>query len=160
MHEDSERLEHEANSSVTNLDKFKATLNKLIENSRIIEKDNQHTTYELFATLAKLDHVLFKVNAYNGVFNNKDTELSDHNSCRFGKWFNSAGKELFSKTPSYTLIEEPHSKVHQNAIEALKCVKTGICLQDINVVIEHFKKAEDESKKLFILIDKMINEAK
>ena len=60
-------------------------MKKLIANSDTIEKDNRHTTYELFATLAKLDHILFKVNAYNGVFNNKSIELSDHHNCRFGK---------------------------------------------------------------------------
>ena len=160
MHEDSEKLEVEANASISNLDNFKETLQKLIENSKTIEHDNQHTTYELFATLAKLDHILFKVNAYNGVFNNKDQELSDHHHCRFGKWMNDIGKKLFSDTPTYSQIEQPHSEVHNNAIEALKCVKTGVCLQDISVVIEHFNKAEEESKKLFVLIDQMINEAK
>jgi len=160
MHEDSEKLEVEANASIANLDNFKVTLQKLIENSKTIEQDNQHTTYELFATLAKLDHILFKVNAYNGVFNNQDQNLSDHNSCRFGKWMNDIGKKLFSNTPTYSQIEQPHSAIHSNAIEALKCVKTGVCLQDISAVINHFNKAEEESKKLFILIDQMIKEAK
>jgi methyl-accepting chemotaxis protein len=160
MHDDSEKLEIEANASISNLDNFKETLQKLIENSKTIEQDNQHTTYELFATLAKLDHILFKVNAYNGVFNNKDQALSDHHNCRFGKWMNDIGKKLFSNTPTYSQIEKPHSEVHNNAIEALKCVKTGVCLQDISVVIDHFNKAEEESKKLFVLIDNMINEAK
>jgi methyl-accepting chemotaxis protein len=160
MHEDSENLEVEANASIENLENFKETLQKLIENSKTIEKDNQHTTYELFATLAKLDHILFKVNAYNGVFNNKDQALLDHHNCRFGKWMQDVGKKFFSNTPSYSQIEQPHREVHTNAIEAMQCVKTGVCLQDISIVIEHFKRAEDESKKLFSLIDNMINEAK
>ncbi|MEA1892763.1 MAG: methyl-accepting chemotaxis protein [Campylobacterota bacterium] len=160
MHEDSERLEVEANGSISNLDNFKQTLQKLINNSSIIEKDNRHTTYELFATLAKLDHILFKVNAYNGVFNNKDTELSNHNNCRFGKWHSGEGKKLFSHTPSYSQINQPHSEVHDSAIAALACVKTGVCLQDISVVIDHFNKAEEASKELFVVIDNMMSEAK
>ncbi len=160
MHEDSEKLEAEANGSIANLENFKETLQKLISNSNIIEKDNQHTTYELFATLAKLDHILFKVNAYNGVFNNKDTELSTHKTCRFGKWHSGEGKKLFSHTQSYSQINKPHSEVHDNAIAALACVKTGVCLQDINVVIEHFNKAEEASKELFNIIDNMMSEAK
>ena len=160
MHEDSEKLELEANGSIANLDNFKETLQRLINNSSIIEKDNRHTTYELFATLAKLDHVLFKVNAYNGVFNNKDTELPDHHSCRFGKWHSGEGKNLFSHTPSYSQIDKPHADVHDNAIAALGCVKTGVCLQDISVVINHFNKVEEASKELFVIINNMMNEAK
>ncbi len=160
MHEDSEKLESEANGSVTNLENFKETLQKLISNSNIIEKDNQHATYELFATLAKLDHILFKVNAYDGVFNNKDSDLSNHHNCRFGIWHSGEGKKLFSHTPSYSQIDKPHAAVHDSAIAALACVKTGVCLQDINVVIEHFNKAEEASKELFVVIDNMMSEAK
>ncbi|MEA1983234.1 MAG: methyl-accepting chemotaxis protein [Campylobacterota bacterium] len=160
MHEDSEKLEVEANGSIANLENFKETLQKLIANSHTIEKDNRHTTYELFATLAKLDHILFKVNTYNSVFNNKDSELATHKTCRFGKWHSGEGKKLFSHTSSYSQIDKPHATVHDNAIAALSCVKTGVCLQDISVVIEHFNKAEEASKELFVIIDNMMSEAK
>jgi len=160
MHEDSEKLEIEANASSSNLDSFKETLQKLIKNSHIIEKDNQFATYELFATLAKLDHILFKVNAYDGVFNNKDSELSNHHNCRFGRWYSTEGKKLFAHTPSYAKVDIPHATVHDNAIAALECVKTGVCLQDINVVIDHFDKAEKASTELFVIIDDMLREAK
>jgi len=160
MHEDSEKLEVEANGSSANLENFKGTLQKLIKNSHIIEKDNQHATYELFATLAKLDHILFKVNAYDGVFNNEGSELSTHHNCRFGKWISNEGKKLFSHTSSYSKIDLPHATVHDNAIAALECVKTGVCLQDINVVINHFDKAEEASTELFVIMDDMLKEAK
>ena len=160
MHEDSEKLEVEANGSISNLENFKETLQKLINNANTIEKDNRYAGYELFATLAKLDHILFKVNAYNGVFNNQDSHLSSHNDCRFGKWLNGEGKKLFSNTPSYSQINKPHSEVHDNARAALECVKTGVCLKDINVVIEHFNKAEEASKELFDIINNIIREAK
>jgi len=160
MHQDSEQLEIEANGSISNLENFKETLQKLILNSNTIGKDKKHTSYELFATLAKLDHILFKVNAYKGVFNSEDTTLSNQNDCRFGRWFNEDGKKLFSHTSSYSQIPKPHAEVHENAIAALKCVKTGVCLQDINVVIDHFNKAEKASKELFTIIDNMMNEAR
>ena len=76
------------------------------------------------------------------------------------KWHSEEGKKLFSHTPSYSQINKPHSEVHDSAIAALACVKTGVCLQDINVVIEHFNKAEEASKELFNIIDNMMSEAK
>ena len=160
MNEDSENLEAEANQAASNLHDFKATLKQLVDNSKIIERDNQHTSYELFATLAKLDHILFKVNAYNGVFNDHETTLSDHHNCRFGKWMATEGKKIFSNTPSYSRIEQPHAAVHKNALAALECVREGTCLQDINTVIEYFQKAEEASNELFIIIDNMLTEAK
>jgi methyl-accepting chemotaxis protein len=160
IHEDSERLETEANASTENLAQFKTTLHQLIGNSATIEKDTQHATYELFATLAKLDHVLFKVNAYNGVFNNKETELSDHHGCRFGKWMDGEGREIFGHTAAYREIARPHAEVHDGARAAIECVRTGVCLQDINAVISHFDQAERASKELFVVLDRMLTEAK
>ncbi len=159
MHNDSETLEEEAHASSKNLDAFKNKLESLIMNCGTIKKDTQQVSHEVFANLAKLDHVLFKVNAYDGVFNAKDTALSDHHSCRFGKWKVSKGKELFGHTSSYGIIDTPHATVHQHALAALECVRTGTCLKDINVVINHFVQVEGASKELFKIIDTMIKEA-
>ncbi len=159
MHEDSEKLESEATNSSSNLENFKDKLHTLIDNSQTIKKDSQSVSYELFANLAKLDHVLFKVNAYNGVFNNADVELSTHHNCRFSIWKQETGKKLFSHTPSYSKVDIPHAIVHDNARGALECVRTGTCLSDINVVINHFNEAEKASADLFVIIDDMIKEA-
>ena len=159
MNNDSEMLENEANASSKNLDNFKKELSKLIEDCSIIKDSTKQVSYEIFANLAKLDHVLFKVNAYNGVFNNKVVDLKDHHHCRFGEWKVAKGKELFGHTPSYAQIDIPHAAVHQQAIAALDCVKKGTCLQDISVVVNYFKAIEQASKELFNIIDAMIQEA-
>ena len=160
MYEDSEKLEVEANSSSDNLENFKSTLQKLIKNSHIIEQDNQYATYELFVTLAKLDHILFKVNTYNSVFNNRDIELADHHNCRFGKWYVNEGKKLFAHTQSYSQINTPHVTVHENSLAALGCAKSGVCLEDISIIIGYFNKVEDASRELFTIMNNMIIEAK
>ena len=158
MHNDSEALEQEAHSSSNNLCLFKDKLETLITHCDTIKKNTEKVSYEIFANLAKLDHVLFKVNAYDGVFNTKDIVLSDHHSCRFGKWKATKGRELFSHTANYEKIDIPHATVHQHALAALECVKTGQCLQDINVVINHFSNVERASKELFGILDAMIKE--
>lgn len=160
MHEDSAKLENEATNASANLESFKETLQQLINNSSTIKRDNQYISYEFFANLAKLDHVLFKVNAYNGVFNNKDAKLSNHHNCRFGKWYSGTGKKLFSHTSSYAKLDTPHALVHNSTQAAMDCVVSGTCLQDINFVIDSFNEAEKASKEVFILIDSMIQEAK
>ena len=158
IYEDSEKLENEATNSLNNLENFKDKLHKLTNNFQIIKKDNQIVSYELFTNLAKLDHVLFKVNAYNGVFNNIDVKLATDQNCRFGQWKAEKGKKLFAHTPSYLKIDLPHATVHDNALAALECVNKGTCLQDINVVINYFNEAEKASTELFMIIDDMLKE--
>ncbi|MGE4420494.1 MAG: methyl-accepting chemotaxis protein [Sulfurimonas sp.] len=160
MHSDSEKLENEALTSSANLDNFKTELDELLNNTQIIKDDNKHIKYELFINLAKLDHVLFKVNAYDAVFNAKDVELANHRSCRFGKWKNEQGRNLFGATKAYGMIDAPHAKVHDNAIAAIECVKGGNCLTDISKIINYFKEAESASSELFKILDEMLKESK
>lgn len=158
MHTDSEKLEKEALESSQNLDLFKKELDKLLINTKTVAKDNQHAQYELFVNLAKLDHILFKAMTYDGVFNEKSIELVDHHNCRFGKWKEGVGKSVFGKTKSYSMIDTPHSTVHQNAIAAIECVKKGTCLQNIDNIISYFVNAEKASLELFEILDAMLQE--
>ncbi len=159
MHNDSELLEKEALTSASNLNTFKDKLAVLIHNCDLIKDDTKHVSHKLFANLAKLDHVLFKVQAYDGVFNNNDISLTSHHDCRFGQWKIQKGQELFGHTSHFTQIDTPHAKVHQHAISALECVKNGTCLQDINIITNHFLEVEKSSSELFTIIDKMVQEA-
>ena len=160
MHAESEKLEDEAMTASKSLDTFKVELDELLENTKTIKEENLHSQYQLFINLAKLDHVLFKVNTYDGVFNDKNIELSNHHNCRFGKWKEGEGKTVFGKTKSYAMIDAPHSTVHSNAIAAIECVKKGSCLQDINKVIGYFSEAENASNELFDILDNMLHEVK
>lgn len=160
LYEDSEKLESEANDASNNLVEFKLTLGELIENLSVIKRDNLYVSYEFFANLAKLDHVAFKANAYNAMFNNKGLQLSDHHSCRLGKWYDNQAKELFGNSPSYSKLERPHESVHYHAQKALDCVRNGTCLSDISDVLEDFKTVESSSEELFKILDAMIEESK
>jgi len=74
------------------------------------------------------------------------------------KWYAGVGRENFSATTAFKALEEPHKIVHGEINEAIKCVREGTCLNDINVVINHFQKAEESSKKLFGLLNQMLQE--
>jgi hypothetical protein len=160
MYADSEKLETEALTSSDNLEGFKKELDALLGNTQTIKDDNKHVRYELFINLAKLDHVLFKVHAYDAVFNAKDIALTNHHTCRFGNWKNEQGKALFGNTKAYEKIDAPHARVHDNAIAAIACVKGGNCLADINKISNHFKEAESASNELFEVLNAMIAEVK
>ncbi|WP_245600575.1 CZB domain-containing protein [Sulfurospirillum arcachonense] len=114
----------------------------------------------MFASLAKLDHILFKVKGYKSVFEHKNFDVTCSTDCRFGLWYGDIGKKLFSTTPSYSKIDGPHETVHRSIKEALTCVENGTCLDDINFVISKFQASENASLELFTLLNSMLEEAK
>lgn len=68
----------------------------------------------VFMSLAKLDHVIWKVNTYYSVnLNEPAFQFVDHHNCRLGKWYYEGnGREFFSESGHFSHLEEPHAKVH------------------------------------------------
>ncbi len=162
MIHNNELTETSINETTNSINSFKENLDKLVENMQIIKQNNEEVTHELFGNLSKLDHMVFKVNAYSSIFNNKiEGQFKDHHSCRFGQWhISNSAKVLFSHTSSYSKINEPHKRVHDAIFNAIECVKSDNCDKNVDKLIEEFKSAESSSKELFVLIDSMIDEAK
>lgn len=160
MVESSEKTEVMATQSAEKLDAFKATLSTLIDNAVTIKNYNENISYKLFASLVKLDHLIYKTNGYMSIFENKVTgEFTDHRSCSLGKWYESGeGKAHFSHVASYKKLETPHQKVHDLVKEAIACIGPDECLEKSPHVIAKFKAAEEESKKLFDIINTIIDE--
>lgn len=115
-----------------------------------------------YITLAKIDHILFKGNAYNAVYTRKMAgNFVDHHNCRFGKWYdNGQGKILFSHFPSYNRILEPHKDVHTNIHEIDEMIENeDTILKNKNAIIDRFQEVEKASQKLFIIMDTILKEA-
>jgi chromosome segregation ATPase len=160
MFKQNEEVENVTLASNEHIETFKAEFSRLQSNTSEIKEDSQTITFAIFAALAKLDHVLFKVGGYGAIFDQEHQTLSDHLSCRLGKWYASVGQENFGKTSAFKAIEAPHKIVHSEINQAITCVKEGTCLKDTTVVINHFKKAEEASKQLFGLLNQMLQEKK
>jgi len=158
MLEQSENLENVANDSNKHINNFKLNFSELISSSNTIQDDAKNISLEIFGTLAKIDHILFKVLGYKGVFTDDHEELDDHTSCRLGKWYETTGKENFGKTSAYKKLESPHKIIHDEVNKALKCIREGACLNDINYVKDLFMNAEKASGDVFAAINEMLRE--
>ncbi|MGP1450977.1 MAG: methyl-accepting chemotaxis protein [Wolinella sp.] len=161
MLRNNDEMEREATNSSEKLDGFREVLGRLINNAQDIQVENQMIAYELFGNLAKLDHLVFKANAYSALFTmNPDAKFTDHHGCRLGKWYETGeGKQFFSHTNSYKLLEEPHRAVHDAVLKSVDCLTKGNCIIRSDELVNNFKLAEDSSKILFDIIDQMISEA-
>ncbi len=156
MSENSENIESQAHTSQERLDHFKDTLYQMVENVDKIKQDNTVIGQELFANMAKLDHIIFKNNTYSSVFEGRpDKKLGDHTSCNLGQWYAGEGKAQFSKNSAFIAIKEPHTRVHQNAKKVMSSLESNDVVQN-KEIIDLFKDTEQASSELFRLLDEMI----
>ena len=156
----SETMSEIATTSSESVDNFEATLvnfnsasNETAEISYIMEN-------RLFVTLAKIDHIIFKSNAYASILNGSlKQKFGNHHDCRLGKWYFSKGKERFGESPSFKALDAPHGIVHKSVLKNITCLEKGDCFKYKDNILENFMKMEDASSKLFVLLDKTTTEA-
>jgi methyl-accepting chemotaxis protein len=162
MVESSETTEEYAADSTRKLDNFTNSLGDLIEKSQTIKQDNQFISFEIFGILAKLDHLVFKLNAYGSIFDNElKATFGDHHGCRLGKWYEQGdGKTAFGHTDAYRRLDTPHKIVHENVLRALECVKRNDCVERRDELSTAFAETERQSTILFGVLNDMINEAR
>jgi len=76
---------------------------------------------------AKSDHYLWKKNLSEMLVGRNSLsvdELSDHVSCRLGKWYSQAGPEI-NNHPAFLKMDEPHANVHQLGKDAARLYAQG-----------------------------------
>ena len=113
--------------------------------------------HELFANMAKLDHMIYKNNAYSSVFENKVNKgLNDHTACNLGKWYEDDGKKQFANSESFKSIEKPHKHVHKNITQVMKILENEDISTNSGEIIKLFKEIEIDSHVLFGYLDKVI----
>jgi len=117
------------------------------------------TNDRVFISLAKLDHIIWKTNTYISALEKKETfKFVSHHDCRLGKWYyEGEGREYFSNTQSYSLLEQPHAIVHNGTKKVFDLVvdKSEI---DEKALLESFKEMEEGSKGVFEKLDKILQE--
>ena len=118
----------------------------------------EHTAERVFMSLAKLDHVLWKVNTYLSAVTQKEQfAFVDHHNCRLGKWYEQGeGAQFFKQTPSYTTLESPHSVVHNTTHKIFDLMHTETVGSD--ALVRAFEEMEHASDGVFAILDRMLQE--
>ena len=84
-----------------------------------------------FASLAKIDHFIYKQNGYMAINRGIESDNAQaikvsETGCRLGKWLgNETTLEVFSKVSAFNRIASPHRDVHQNMHRALDFMGQG-----------------------------------
>ncbi|MBZ0156181.1 MAG: CZB domain-containing protein [Alphaproteobacteria bacterium] len=78
--------------------------------------------------LAKSDHKRFVnkiASCLHGEISLDPSQLPDHHTCRFGKWYYKEGSELCGALPSFRAVEPPHERIHQLAKQTVEARNAG-----------------------------------
>lgn len=116
------------------------------------------TNDRLFMVLAKLDHVLWKVNTYLSVLKREETfNFVDHHNCRLGKWYEQGdGRTHFSHLGCFKELESPHSVVHNGTRKVFEMLD----YDEFNCpeLQKALKLMEEGSEGVFRVLDRMLAE--
>ncbi|MFA6629483.1 MAG: methyl-accepting chemotaxis protein [Sulfuricurvum sp.] len=161
----SEEITEIATRSQSDMSRFREKLCGFSKTAHDSTKMAKFIADSLFATLVKVDHIIFKHNAYSTIINEnaeKAARFTDHHGCRMGDWYyRGEGKIRFSATKAYKDLEAPHISLHKVVLETLPCTKTKECLALHNKerIINNITFMEENSAVLFNLLDQMVDEA-
>jgi methyl-accepting chemotaxis protein len=110
------------------------------------------TTDSVFLGLAKLDHMLWKVNTYLSVCEDEPAfEFVDHHNCRLGKWYyEGEGKAYFSSSAHYQELERPHEVVHESTKEIFDQLGGE---RDYSKLMKTLRVMEEHSMEVFQKLD-------
>ncbi len=132
----------------------------------IVQATNAQETS--FSTLVKVDHIIYKQNAYLAV-SDPETNVDegkaiavDNHSCRLGKWYyEGTGKERFSALPSYRKLEKPHEGVHRSAHRALELARQDWKANQhlIDEIVAMMEKMEKSSLEVMEVLNRMNEES-
>jgi methyl-accepting chemotaxis protein len=162
---DSKEMKESADASQSVIGQMESGFNNFYASATQTMTNANYVQDLSFASLVKVDHVVYKQRAYV-VIDHKDEESLnavkvDHNNCRLGKWYNEGdGMQKFGKLASYVELLEPHRKVHSSVHGVLEIMQgnwqTNRDLQDR--IIASMESAEAASKEVMDLIDNLVRE--
>lgn len=118
-----------------------------------------------FTTLAKVDHLVYKQNAYLALSRGLDSDEAKAiavpaDQCRLGRWLGSSEAADMSGTRAFAQIFAPHQAVHASMQQALgRCAEgweSNRSLQE--AIYQDFESAERASDRLMGLLDDMVQE--
>ncbi|MEO1954669.1 MAG: CZB domain-containing protein [Campylobacterales bacterium] len=105
-----------------------------------------------------MDHILFKSDAFKHVEQEEYKEFTTHQTCRFGKWYETDAKEQFGHSKSYADILIPHKTVHDRVLDTFEVIKNKDLVHNHERILNNFSVMEEASSKLFESMDRMLEE--
>ena len=165
MKQDVDSMSEQFNSIQDNVTSSSTLISELNGYVDVNNKDLQSsfasftfTNDRIFMSLAKLDHILWKVNTYYSVQTLQEQfTFVDHHNCRLGKWYyEGEGQENFANISSFRSLETPHATVHNATLK----IFDNIAQEDLNneSIMQALQEMESGSKNIFSTLDRILQD--
>ncbi|OIR05566.1 methyl-accepting chemotaxis protein 3 [mine drainage metagenome] len=162
---DSEEMREIANSSQGVIGQLEQKFGHFYESAVTTLNGARYAQDLSFASLVKVDHVVYKQRSYVLIGNRGNDEFRkavevDHNDCRLGKWYEGAGKAVFGEMPTFRQLLAPHAKVHDSVHMAVGLMdqkwENDVTIQD--KILDAMNSAEEASISVMQCLDKIVEE--
>lgn len=158
-------MKNVADSSRGIIGEVEQKFSRFAESAQATERNVTYAQDVSFASLVKIDHVVYKQRAYRVIEEGTKSEVVtavnvDHHNCRLGKWYDGMGREQFGSSSCYARLEPAHAEVHNAAHRAIALVDGG-WEHDSEVqsrIFVTFKAMEEASGKVMDGMDAMVVE--
>ena len=145
---------------IESIGEVEGSVNRAEETSVSTERLVSNSENQIYASLIKLDHIIYKQHAYRALNNSNhhasvEAIATDHHQCRMGKWYDSSKtKETFAGNHSYAQLDAPHAIVHAS----VKIAFQGSCedIVDQEIVVQEMQKTEAASSLLIEKLSEMV----
>jgi hypothetical protein len=161
-----QQLEGNAETSQQEVQNFHQQFEQVDRLSNEILQEIDVSRDALFASLVKLDHILYMQRGYIAVENQGEGEEAkavevDHHNCRLGKWYyEGQGREAYANLPTFPELEKWHAMVHQGVHQAIKYTHQNWMKNDavLNQIIQNMEHAEEGSQHVIQLVTRLLEE--
>lgn len=156
------KMKEDADASSQTMGVLRSTFDTLLDQSAKSSDNINEIQSTVFITLAKIDHAIFKSDTYSAIYaDDTSRDYTDRDNCRVERWYKEDGKEVFGKTKSYPLFVKPHDKLREDVAKSMSYLKstTTNLMEEREDLIANFISMEEHSKKLFVILGKMLEES-
>jgi DNA repair exonuclease SbcCD ATPase subunit len=112
-----------------------------------------------FVELAKVDHLLFKLDVYQVFLGSSQLNAGDfasHTECRLGKWYHEGERQSgFAQLDGYRAMAKPHLDVHQNGRSAVEHFRAGHLAAGVDAI----EAMEAASADVLLSLDQLAHDA-
>ncbi|GAB4127033.1 MAG: hypothetical protein Fur0040_09860 [Sideroxydans sp.] len=162
---DSEQMREIAHASQGVIARLEQKFDQFYESAGTTLSGARYAQDLSFASLVKVDHIIYKQRAYVLVNDPSNDEFKkmvgvDHHNCRLGKWYEGPGTEVFGEMPSYRRLAAPHGKVHGSVHRMLHLMEErwehNERVQD--QILEALQATEAASQEVMDVLDRIVME--
>lgn len=158
IEDDSERITDLAKHSHEEVSSFKELFEKLEQEARRLSVSSEDMENQIFMIVSKIDHIVYKANTYMSF--TKGEKIQDFTrEATSERLKNPDAMRRFGMIDSFKLIDSPRERINETIQASIKCIDEKTTLEKSDYIVSNLKIMEEESAKLFALLDSTLQKA-